>query len=412
MRIMLVAGEASGDALAAEFVTALTDVFTEYRGGPASDLQPLWTGLEPEFFGAGGPRMAAVGVELIGDTTAHAVVGLSEVFRELGAYWRLFRRLLRLAMTRQPDVIVLVDSAGFNLRLAAALRRRVRSQQGTFGNWSPKIVYYVSPQVWASRPNRVLEMARDLDLVLSIFPFEAAWYAERVPRLPVLFVGHPLLDRHRQNKRTLERREEYQNIPLVLLLPGSRTQELRRHLPVMVEAVQTLIWKRAVRGRLVVPDERRLWESRQFTGDVPWLETRIGGLEDSLAEADVALACSGTVTLECAFYALPTVVMYRTSWLTYLVARQLVQVRYLAMPNLLAGERVYPELIQGEVTAEHLAGEALDLLMNVERRVQIRNKLTRVVESLGPPGAARRAAEAVLSLWQREAPVLRAGLRD
>lgn len=408
---MLVAGEASGDALAAELVVALRAAVTERLGGLTDDLQPLSTGLAPEFFGAGGPQMAAAGVEVVADTTVHAVVGLSEVFRELRTYWRLFRQLLGLAAARQPDAVILVDSSGFNLRLAAALRRRVRAQRGSFGNWLPKIVYYVSPQVWASRPGRVLGMTRDLDLVLSIFPFEPRWYSERAPGLQVVFVGHPLIDRHRQEGRNMRAGTEVRSIPLVLLLPGSRVQEVRRHLPVMVETVQTLIWKRAVRGRLVVPNDRMLWESRRYTAGVPDLETRIGGLAESLAEADVALACSGTVTLECALYGVPTVVMYRTSWPTYLVARQMVQVRHIAMPNLLAGERIYPELIQGEVTAENVTREALDLLMDVERRVQMQQKLCGVVESLGLPGASRRAAEAVVDLLENEVPELRAGLR-
>jgi lipid-A-disaccharide synthase len=409
---MLVAGEASGDALAAELVGSLRRELTARWGRATSDAQPRLTGLAPEFFGAGGPGMAAAGVELVADTTVHAVVGLSEVVRELGTYWRLFRRLLALAVARQPDVIVLVDSSGFNLRLAAALRRRIRAQRGTFGNWSPKLVYYVSPQVWASRPGRVLGMARDLDLVLSIFPFEPGWYAERAPGLRVEFVGHPMIDRHGPHEGRERAGAEARSIPLVLLLPGSRTQELRRHLPVMVEAMRTLIMKRSVRGRLVVPNDRLLVESQMHTAGVAGLETRVGGLAEALAEADVALACSGTVTLECAWYGVPAVVMYRASWPTYLVARQLVQVEYLAMPNLLAGERVYPELIQSAVTAENVAREALDLLMNVDRRVRIQEKLARVVQSLGAPGASERAAEAVARLLEHEVPELRTGLRS
>jgi lipid-A-disaccharide synthase len=414
LRIMLVAGEASGDALAADLVGALRRGLMEQWGQPTNDLQPRFTGVAPEFFGAGGPGMAAAGVELVADTTVHAVVGLSEVVRELGTYWRLFRRLLALAVTRQPDLILLVDSSGFNLRLAASLRRRVRSQRGTFGNWSPKIVYYVSPQVWASRPGRVFGRARDLDLVLSIFPFEREWYAERAPGLRVEFVGHPMVERHglRPGVRGKPAGAEARSIPSVLLLPGSRTQELRRHLPVMVDALRTLVLKRSVRGRLVVPNERLLMESRQYTAGVGGLETRVGGLGEALAEADVALACSGTVTLECAFYGVPTVVMYRASWPTYLVARRLVQVKYLAMPNLLAGERVYPEFIQSAVTAENVAREALDLLMNVERRAWIQEKLKGVVESLGTPGASQRAAEVLTRLLVRGRPELRSGLRD
>lgn len=411
MRIMLVAGEASGDALAAELVGALRPALMDWLGRPTTDLQPWSAALAPEFFGAGGPRMAAEGVELVADTTVHAVVGLSEVVRELRTYWRLYRRLIRLAETRQPDAIVLVDSSGFNLRLAAALHRRVRSQRGTFGNWMPRMVYYVSPQVWASRAGRVLGMSRDLDLVLSIFPFEVGWYAERAPGLRVEFVGHPLIERHARERAKPRAGDETGGIPLVLLLPGSRKQEVRRHLPVMVEAVQTLMWKRAIRSRLIVPNDRLLIESRRYTGAVAGLETRVGGVAEALAEADVALACSGTVTLECAFYGVPAVVMYRTSWPTYFVARQLVQVRYLAMPNLLAGEAVYPELIQGEVTAENVAREALDLLMNADRREEIREKLRGVVGSLGAPGAAERAAAAVVRLLEHQRPEIRAGLR-
>jgi lipid-A-disaccharide synthase len=408
---MMVAGEASGDALAAELVEELRLALIERLAQPTSDPQPVSTGLAPEFFGAGGPRMAAAGVELVADTTVHAVVGLSEVIRELKTYWRLYRSLLSLAEARQPDVIVLVDSSGFNLRLAAALRRRVRARRGTFGNWTPRMVYYVSPQVWASRAGRVLGMARDLDLVLSIFPFEPGWYAERAPGLRVMFVGHPLIERHRGEGAEARADKGAGSIPLVLLLPGSRTQEVRRHLPVMVETVQTLMWKWAIRARLVVPNDRMLLESRRYTSAVSGLETRVGGLADSLAEADVALACSGTVTLECAFYGVPSVVMYRASWPTYLVARQLVQVRHLAMPNLLGGERIYPELIQGEVTAENVTREALDLLMNGDRRAQIRAKLTRVIASLGAPGASRRAASAVVNLLEQGTQSLRAGLR-
>jgi len=180
----------------------------------------------------------------------------------------------------------------------------------------------------------------------------------------------------------------------------------------MVDALRTLIMKRSVRGRLVVPNDRLLMESRSYTAGIGGLETRVGGLGEALAEADVALACSGTVTLECAFYGVPAVVMYRASWPTYLVARRLVQVKYLAMPNLLAGERVYPEFIQGEVTAENVAREALDLLMNVERRAWIQGKLTGVVESLGTPGASQRAAEVLMRFMEQRRPELRSGLWD
>jgi len=221
--VMLVAGEASGDVHAAGLVEALRPRLAAWLGAgdherdalapggaglqaaPAEELQPLRASLAPRFFGAGGPRMAAAGVELHLDLVAHAVFGLVEVMRELRKFRRFFRRLVDLACTRQPDLIILVDSAGLNRRLAAAIRRRVAKQHGPFLNWKPRIVYYISPQVWASRETRAFQLARDVDLLLSIFPFEREWYARRVPELRVEFVGHPAAERYgswRRESRT------------------------------------------------------------------------------------------------------------------------------------------------------------------------------------------------------------------
>ncbi|MBI4324712.1 MAG: hypothetical protein HY674_05555, partial [Chloroflexi bacterium] len=179
---MLIAGEASGDVLAAELVAALRQ---ELAGAP----------FPPQFFGAGGDRMAAAGVELACDLTAHSVIGLWEALRNYRKFKRLFEQLVRLACARQPDAIICVDFSGFNRRLAGAIRRQARARRGPFGNWHPTIIQYVSPQVWASRPGRAHALAHDVDLLLSIFPFEKPWYALRVPWLRVEFVGHPIMDR-------------------------------------------------------------------------------------------------------------------------------------------------------------------------------------------------------------------------
>ena len=192
---MLIAGEASGDTLAAELVTALRGELLSRPQADSSDVQPLRTALGPRFFGAGGPRMAAAGVELAFDMTKHSVIGISEALKKYFEFRRMLRQLVKLALKRQPDVIVCVDFHGFNGRFAAAVRRAVRSQRGTFNNWNPKIVQFVSPQVWASRPGRADAMAENLDLLLSIFPFEKAWYAQHSPKLRVEFVGHPMVGR-------------------------------------------------------------------------------------------------------------------------------------------------------------------------------------------------------------------------
>src|SRR4051812_13854094 len=193
---MVIAGEASGDMLAAELVQALRGEFASATPALSRDFQPLRTTLEPRFFGAGGPRMAEAGVELAFDMTKHAVIGLFDAIKHYGKFRRLFNELFRLALDRQPDIIICVDFAGFNRRFAHAVRQFVRQRTDWFHDWNPKIVQYVSPQVWASRESRSYQIAEDYDLVLSIFPFEKEWYARRVPRLRVVFVGHPILDRY------------------------------------------------------------------------------------------------------------------------------------------------------------------------------------------------------------------------
>jgi lipid-A-disaccharide synthase len=205
-RIMVIAGEPSGDLLAAELVTELRGLLKE-RGG------------EGEFFGAGGSRMNAAGVDLAFDLTAHAVVGLIEVLKNLRNFRGLFHTLLQIAAKRQPDAVICVDFSGFNRRFALAIRRVARRVPG----WSPKIIQYVSPQVWASRESRVYQMPQAYDLLLAIFPFEPGWYSKRVPDFKVQFVGHPILDRYNAWRQAIAARPVAAKTPArVLLLPGSR----------------------------------------------------------------------------------------------------------------------------------------------------------------------------------------------
>jgi len=382
---MLIAGEPSGDLLAAESVR-------EIQGGAAG--QPF----TPQFFGAGGPKMAEAGVELAFDLTQHSVIGLSDVLKNILEFRRLLRQLLQFARERQPDVIICVDFQAFNRHFIHAVRKYVRARRGPFNNWNPRIVQYVSPQVWASRPGRAYQLAEDVDLLLSIIPFEKEWYAARAPKLRVEFVGHPMLERM-QNAEC--RMQNANAIPMVLLLPGSRKSELQRHVPVMIEAA-TLIQKEkpTVRFKMVLPSEELKQIFLDASSFATGIEVQVGELPAALAETDIAIASTGTVTLECAYFGVPTVAIYKTSWSTYLIAKQIVTVKHLAMPNLLADQAIYPELIQGAATGEHIAREALDLLNNPERQRVVKTKLAQVVKSLGKPGASQRAAEAVLGLLE------------
>ena len=393
---MVIAGEASGDLLAAELVQALRREYAEAKAQPTADLQPLTAGLAPRFFGAGGPRMAAVGVDLAFDMTAHSVIGLSEAVKHYLTFRRLFYKLFRLALERQPDAIICVDFSGFNRRFAHAIKQHVRARRGWFHDWNPRLIQYVSPQVWASREGRAYQLERDCDLLLSIFPFEKDWYAKRVPRLRVEFVGHPMVDRHGAGRGTRGQGQGPGAMPMVLLLPGSRPGELRRHLPVLAEAAKLIAARREVVFRMVLPHESLLQSVRAFEQVIPRLELQVGRLDEALQAAAVALTKSGTITLECAYFGVPAVVFYKTSTLTYVVGKQLVKVKYLAMPNLLADEAVYPEFVQGAATAENLAAATLALLEDPARYAQIKARLAAIVAALGEPGASRRAAKAIV----------------
>ncbi len=419
---MLIAGDPSGDLLAAELVEALREQVLAGSEHNTADVQPLRTALAPRFFGAGGPKMVAAGVEQIFDLTQHSVIGFAEVLKNLGKFKRLFKQLLQVAIARQPDVIIGVDYGGFNLRFAKAIKDHVRAHRGAFKNWNPKIVQFVSPQVWASRASRAYTLAENHDLLLSIFPFERSWYAQRVPGLRVEFVGHPMVGRGLKSKVQSPKSAA---VPCVVLLPGSRADEVRRHLPVVIEAFELL--KRELpqlNGLMVLPNNESLaatvcWEfvrrlriklrltqpltfadARAFVARYdPQLRIQLSDLSDALMKADLAITKSGTVTMECALHGVPAVVFYKTSWPTYFIGKQIITVKYLAMPNLIADEAIYPEFVQQTATAENIAAAGLELLRNDSRRSAVQGKLAGVIASLGQPGAPQRAAEAILGLF-------------
>jgi lipid-A-disaccharide synthase len=372
---MLVAGEPSGDSLASELVTALRDMMPGAL-----------------FIGAGGPRMAAAGVELAVDMMKHAMVGIPTIGKYF-ALRRLSHELLALARDRKADAIIGVDYGGFNLRFGHLVKEHVRNNQ--YANWDPKLVQFVSPQVWASRPGRANQLEADYDLLLSIFPFEKDWYAKRTPKLRVEFVGHPLVDRLR-NAECGMRNEKAS--PMVLLLPGSRKSELYRHLPVMLGALEYIRGQVPdVRAKMVLPNEQM--KKLAAPAGQAGVEIQVGSVPAALAGADLAITKTGTVTMECAFFGVPAVTIYKKSLLGLAIDLGIIRVKSLTMPNLMAGEAVYPEFLAEAATPENVALAALRLLQDEPRRQHIKSKLTRVVASLGEPGASRRAAVAILSLF-------------
>lgn len=385
LSVMVIAGETSGDNLAAELLNALR------AAAPHRELR---------CFGAGGPAMARAGVEVIEELTRHSVIGPADVARNYFAFRRVFHRLLDVAVERRPDLVILVDYSHFNHRFAAEIR--CRREAGAAPGWTPRVVKYVSPQVWASRPGRARAMERDFDLLLCIFPFEPEWYASRTPNLRVRYVGHPLLDRHPASDPTPSPTPPPPGNPSSgVLLPGSRVQEIRRHLPVLSGAVDILQKSHPLlRWTLVVPTPELEALTRSLLPAGLPVDLQVGGLDDTLRRASVAIASTGSVTLECAWFRVPTVALYRTSWLTYQIGRRLVTVSHLAMPNLLAGKCVMPEFVQDDATPEAVAKATAGILDSPERQREIRAELDAVIRSLGAPGACGRAAGAILELFQ------------
>ncbi len=268
---MLIAGEASGDLLAAELVSALLAASKQSGDGRA-----------PQFFGAGGPKMADAGVDLAFDLTEHSVVGFTDVVKNYFKFRRLFNQLFALAIERKPDAVVGVDFGGFNLRFGHAIRQYTR--ENPFSKWNPKIVQFVSPQVWASRPGRAKLLEADYDLLLSIFPFEKDWYAQRTPKLRVEFVGHPMVGRFATADRRWKMEDGVKNAPTILLLPGSRTSELKRHLPVMLDALELIQGKLPTsRARMVLPNPALKKLADKLSAPPPNVEIQVGNLPEFLA---------------------------------------------------------------------------------------------------------------------------------
>jgi len=375
---MIVAGEPSGDAHAATLATALRLIAPNVR---------------IEMFGATGPQMRDAGVETVINSDELAIMGVMEVSRALPRFIRAFRELKRAALTRSPDAVILVDWPEFNLRLAGALHRR-----------GLKIIYYISPQLWAWRPRRVSNVKRDIDLMLAILPFESEWYEARGVK-HVEFVGHPLAGEVRAEFGRDEfcRRNNLNPAhPILSFLPGSRHKELQRILPPMLGAIQLLAQKRPdIQSVIVVAPSRTIDETREI------ISTNHAALSDSirivhgqtreaLAASDAAAVASGTATLEAALLETPMVIVYKESAINWHTLGRLITVEHYGLVNLVAGERLVTELMQQDLTAERLAAELLRLL-KTDHGDLLREKLRDIAHRLGEPGASRRAADAVLS---------------
>ena len=366
-QILISAGEASGEMYAARLGVALRN---------RADVH---------LFGLGGPRMRDAGVELVADSGEVAVVGLSEALRRLPSAWRIYRQLAEEAARRSPRLAILVDFPDFNLRLA----RRLHAQ-------GVRIVYFISPQVWAWRPKRVHLIRRLVERVLCIFPFEEKFYREA--GVPVDFVGHPLVDQVRRKWSREEFAARYDldpRQPILALLPGSRPGELEHNLPPILDACRLLKTALPCQFALAVAPGLGAGQVAKYARPEVVVHVVEGATYDALAAADVAIVSSGTATVEAALLGAPMVVVYRVSRASALVLRRMVRTPFYSMVNLIAGKRAVPELIQEDFTPPRLAQEVARLLGSPEVREQMKRELSEVRFKLGSGGAIERAADII-----------------
>jgi lipid-A-disaccharide synthase len=379
--VMIVAGEASGDAHAASLVAALREIAPETSFA---------------FFGGTQELMRAVGVESIVRTDELSITGLVEIASALPRFLTAYRELKRAGLERRPDAVVLVDFPDFNLRLARFFHAR-----------GVRVIYYVSPQLWAWRGYRVRNIHRDVDLLLALLPFEPAWYAARGVA-HVEFVGHPLASEVRPipNRAGFCQRHGLDPLrPLVALLPGSRRKELERILPPMLEAAKLISQARpgtqfvvALAPARAEAEAQRIVSSSLDSNDAALMsDLRVvrGETRDALSAADAAAVASGTATLEAALTETPLVVVYQESKINWHVLGSLISVEHYGLVNLVAGERVAAELMQYDFTPAALARE-LDALLDPERNARTRERLRVATARLREGQASDRAADAVL----------------
>ncbi|MBU0478463.1 lipid-A-disaccharide synthase [bacterium] len=374
MKIMIVAGETSGDLHGSNLVRYM------------KEIDP---GLK--FIGMGGHRMRTAGVENIFNIDDLDIVGVGEVFRGIFKIKRRFNKLCEIMDEDHPKLVILIDYPGFNLRLAKQAKKR-----------NIKVAYYISPQLWAWGKGRIKTVKAYVDKMIVILPFEEDFY--KGYNVPVEFVGHPLLD----IVKTSGTREEILTSlditgkHVVGLLPGSRKQEIRRILPALVQAAKMI--KNSISDVEFVLLCAENIDEEDLEQVLHTLKISIKIIKnrtyDGMSCCDLLIGASGTVTLEAALLNVPMIVVYKASPFTSFLFKTFLRVPHIGLVNIMAGERIIPELLQEEANPENISRCTLDILDSNEKMRDIRNRLARIKEKLGSPGASKRAAESIYQMLE------------
>jgi lipid-A-disaccharide synthase len=366
-RIMIVAGEASGDLHGGNLVQAMRRIDPTIR-----------------FYGVGGRKLKEAGVKLLADSADMAVVGLTEVFSKLGMILKVRAQLKASMREDRPDLVILIDYPDFNLSLAKAAKK-----------YGIKVFYYISPQVWAWRKGRIGQIKKTVDEMAVILPFEASLYNKA--GVNVEFVGHPLLDVVGTKYSRKEAKLKFglkEGVTTVGILPGSRQSEVARLLPEMLRAAE-IIEKKLKHVQFVLPlaDTLDITFVSQIISQYPIkVEVIRNEVYDVIACADIAMVASGTATLETALIETPMVIIYKVSAPSYYVGKMVINIDHIGLVNIIAGRTVVPELIQDEASPEKIAATVVEILTDSKRMADIKIELSKIRDMLGSPGAAERTA--------------------
>ncbi|MDP8230444.1 MAG: lipid-A-disaccharide synthase [Candidatus Gorgyraea atricola] len=366
-RLMIIAGEASGDLQAAHLARSL------------KTLNP-----HIEIFGVGGKKMKEAGVDIVYDIVELAVVGFIEVIKHLSVFKKLFKKLVDLLESRRPDAVILVDYPGFNMRFAKQAKAK-----------NIPVIYYISPQIWAWGKERVAEIKKCVDKMIVIFGFEEELYKQA--GVKVSFVGHPFLDIVRsgwKKEETIKHLHLNHHSKKIALLPGSRAKEVEKHLPSMLKACELI--KEKLPDVEFILSRRKELDRSIYNNIIARSKIKPHSLENRPYEimdiADLVILSSGSATLETAIMQKPMVIIYKTSLITWFLARNLIKIPDIGLVNVVAGKRIVPELVQFQVNAKNIARETLETLQNQD---EIKLELKQVKQKLGSPGASDRTAHLI-----------------
>jgi lipid-A-disaccharide synthase len=366
--IMIIAGEASGDMHGASLVYEMLKIDSSLK-----------------FYGIGGKKLQEAGVNLLAHSSEMAVMGLTEVIPKLGTILRIMNGMKKSMDEFNPDLVILIDYPDFNLRIAKAAYKR-----------GINVFYYISPQVWAWRKGRIKQIKKLVNKMAVILPFEVETYRQK--GFPVNYVGHPLLDLVKIKYSQQEARAKFglkEGKTTVALLPGSRFSEVNNLLPEMLRAGEILA-KHIQDIQFLLPLAETI-EEKIITDIISRYALKVniisGYTYDAISCADLAIVASGTATLETALLGVPMIIIYKISSLTYFIAKFIVNVKNIGLANIIAGKTIVPELIQEDASGNRIAAEALDILTDAEKKLEMIKELAAIRSKLGNPGAARKTAQ-------------------